>query len=60
MFFFRIIGRLGSKDGAVKTVFMRKSLKEGAGGMLENLDITKLVGILGAAAVAAKFALDAQ
>jgi hypothetical protein len=44
----------------VKTVFMRKSLKEGAGGMLENLDITKLVGILGAAAVAAKFALDAQ
>ena len=47
-------------NGAVKTVFMRKSLKEGAGGMLENLDITTLVGILGAAAVAAKFALDAQ
>ena len=47
-------------NGAVKTVFMRKSLKEGTGGMLENLDITKLVGILGAAAVAAKFALDAQ
>jgi ribosomal protein S18 acetylase RimI-like enzyme len=47
-------------NGAVKTVFMRKSLKEGAGGVLENIDVTKLVGVGAAVAAAAKFALGSQ
>ena len=47
-------------NGAVKTVFMRKSLKEGAVGVLENIDVTKLVGVGAAVAAAAKFALGSQ
>ena len=47
-------------NGAVKTVFMRKSLKEGAGGVLENIDVTKLVGVGAAVAAAAKFTLGSQ
>ena len=47
-------------NGAVTTVFMRKSLKEGAGGVLENIDVTKLVGVGAAVAAAAKFALGSQ
>ena len=48
-------------NATVKTVFMRKSLKGGVQGALENVDIVSVAGVVGvgaAAAAAAKFGAD--
>jgi len=45
-------------EGRVRTALMRKSLKEGAAGALENIDPVAVVGVGAAAAAAAKFVAD--
>lgn len=49
-------------NATVKTVFMRKSLKGGVQGALENVDIVSVAGVVGAGAAAvaaaAKFGAD--
>ena len=45
-------------EGRVRTVLMRKSLKEGAAGAFENVDPAAVVGVGAVAAAAAKFVAD--
>mmetsp|Transcript_6716 Transcript_6716/g.17193 ORF Transcript_6716/g.17193 Transcript_6716/m.17193 type:complete len:196 (+) Transcript_6716:118-705(+) len=45
-------------EATVKTVFMRKSLRGGAAGALDNLDVGAVLGVVVGAAVAAKVITD--